>query len=246
MEPGGDDHAVRLVVKPAHAGARLRPWTSPAIPLLRSAGYLQPMACRGGWGGGLGRREVLSLVGPLLGSVVVGAGCGDRPYTEKHCAMAVEYINALLERADEPLRGELAQHKAGFDARMANLPTDPEARSAAIRVIFDDVTRIRSDYEKRILEDLTAKARTALTAGGYVGLWSTNTYKLSIRADGVLHGDRSGESPGPVLRVDQGGLRLRVSRYPRADTLIVLDFAPRTVGEHRQIGVHGYVLTWRS
>ncbi|MBK7150763.1 MAG: hypothetical protein IPH72_03220 [Sandaracinaceae bacterium] len=58
--------------------------------------------------------------------------CGTPTYTEGTYAMATESLDEWIARADEPLRSELAAHRAEFDRRMTALPTDPAARSAAI------------------------------------------------------------------------------------------------------------------
>ncbi|MBK7777719.1 MAG: hypothetical protein IPI43_26970 [Sandaracinaceae bacterium] len=73
--------------------------------------------------------------------------CGTPTYTEGTYAMATESLDEWIARADEPLRSELAAHRAEFDRRMTALPTDPAARSAAIGDIYTEAMETRSTYQ---------------------------------------------------------------------------------------------------
>jgi hypothetical protein len=171
--------------------------------------------------------------------------CGTPTYTEGTYAMATESLDELIARADEPLRSELAAHRAEFDRRMTALPTDPAARSAAIGDIYTEAMETRSTYQERILDDLRSRARPALAASGLIGYWSDNNYRLNIEADGRMSYSRKGQSThisGEIIRVDPTGLRFQVFVLGSADREFSVEHAPRMEGTLRVIRVNGNML----
>jgi len=173
------------------------------------------------------------------------AGCGTPTYTERTYAMATESLDEWTARADEPLRSELAAHRAEFDRRMTGLPTEPAARSVAIGDIYTEAMQTCSTYQERILDDLRSRARPALAASGLVGYWSDAHYRLSIEADGRLSYSRRGNSTqisGEIIRVDPTGLRFQVFVPASADREFSVEHAPRMEGTLRVVRVNGKVL----
>jgi len=175
--------------------------------------------------------------------LVLCLGCGTPTYTERTWATAAASFDPWIARANEPLRTELAAHRAAFDQRMTHLPTEPGARSSAIRAIYTEAMQLRTQYEARILQDLRAIARPALAASGLVGYWSGDNYRLSIRPDGRISYDRVRGMTlvsGEIVRVDLQQHPLLVVYQPgRPDRTFAIDHTPRLEGELRVIHIGG-------